>query len=46
MNSRTSGHPPAILVRFAKKSSNYLAVIQLACILLWFRRLDRLKNSI
>jgi len=24
----------AILVRFAKKSSNYLAVIQLACILL------------
>lgn len=36
----------AILVRFAKKSSNYLAIIQLACILLWFRRLDRLKTSI
>jgi putative transposase len=35
----------AILVRFAKKSSNYLAVIQLACILLWFRRLDRLKSG-
>jgi len=36
----------AILVRFAKKSSNYLAVIQLACILLWFRRLHRLKPQI
>jgi putative transposase len=35
----------AILVRFAKKSSNYLAVIQLACILLWFRRLHRLKPA-
>jgi putative transposase len=34
----------AILVRFAKKSANYLAVIQLACILLWFRRLHRLKH--
>lgn len=36
----------AILVRFAKKSANYLAVIQLACILLWFRRLCRLKPAI
>ena len=36
----------AILVRFAKKSSNYLAVIQLACILLWFRRLHKLKAAI
>lgn len=36
----------AILVRFAKKSSNYLAVIQLACILLWFRRLHRLQSTI
>lgn len=36
----------AILVRFAKKSTNYLAVIQLACILLWFRKLDRLKKVI
>jgi putative transposase len=36
----------AILVRFAKKSSNYLAIIQLACILLWFRRLCRLENEI
>lgn len=36
----------AILVRFAKKSSNYLAIIQLACILLWFRRLRRLESGI
>lgn len=36
----------AILVRFAKKSSNYFATIQLACILLWFRRLNRLKSAI
>jgi putative transposase len=36
----------AILVRYAKKSSNYLAIIQLACILLWFRRLHRLKSAI
>lgn len=36
----------AILVRFAKKSSNYLAVLQLACILLWFRRLHRLTTAI
>lgn len=36
----------AILVRFAKKSSNYLATVQLACILLWFRRLHRLKTAI
>ncbi len=28
----------AILVRYAKKSSNYLGLIQLACGLLWFRR--------
>jgi putative transposase len=31
-----------ILVRYAKKSSNYVASIQLACILIWFRRLYRL----
>jgi putative transposase len=36
----------AILVRYAKRSSNYLALIQLACILLWFRRLHRLKSAI
>jgi putative transposase len=32
----------SILVRYAKKAINYLAMIQLACILLWYRRLDRL----
>jgi putative transposase len=31
-----------ILVRHAKKSSNYLAIIQLACALLWYRKLHRL----
>jgi len=36
----------AILVRHAKESSNYLAAIQLACILLWFRRLHRLDSTI
>lgn len=32
----------AILVRYDKKSSNYLGLIQLASALLWFRRLHRL----
>ena len=32
----------AILVRHAKKSSNYLASIKVACILLWYRRAWRL----
>jgi transposase len=32
----------AILVRYCKKSSNYLGIIKLACILLWYRRLHRL----
>jgi len=32
----------AILVRYAKKSSNYLGVIQLACALLWYRRQHRM----
>jgi putative transposase len=36
----------AILVRYAKKSSNYLVLIQLACILIWFRRLHRLQSAI
>ena len=31
-----------ILVRYAKKSCNYLGVIQLACGLLWYRRQNRL----
>lgn len=30
----------AILVRFAKKAQNYLGLIQLACALLWYRRLS------
>jgi len=33
----------AILVRYAKKSSNYLGLIMLACILLWYRRAKRLQ---
>lgn len=33
----------AILVRYAKKSSNYLGIIQLACGLLWYRRRYRLS---
>jgi putative transposase len=31
-----------ILVRYAKKSCNYLGIIQLACALLWYRRQHRL----
>jgi putative transposase len=33
-----------ILVRYEKKAENYLAVVQLACALLWFRRLHRLAT--
>jgi putative transposase len=32
----------ALLIRYDKKSSNYLALLQLACALLWFRRWLRL----
>ena len=32
----------AILVRYEKKASNYLGLIKLACILLWYRRFHRL----
>ena len=32
----------AILVRYDKKTSNYVALIQLACALLWYRRQHRL----
>lgn len=32
----------AILVRYDKKASNYLGLVQLACALLWFRRQWRL----
>ena len=31
-----------ILVRYEKKAENYLGIIQLACALLWYRRLKRL----
>ena len=33
-----------ILVRYEKKAANYLGVVQLACALLWYRRLYRLKG--
>ena len=33
----------AILVRYAKKSCNYLGVVQLACGVLWHRRQCRLE---
>ena len=32
-----------ILVRYEKKAENYLAVLQLACALLWYRRVWTLK---
>jgi putative transposase len=35
----------AILVRYDKKPENYKGIIQLACALLWYRRLDRLNRS-
>jgi putative transposase len=31
-----------ILIRYEKKAENYLAMLQFACGLLWFRRYDRL----
>ena len=33
----------AILVRYDKKASNYIGLIQLACALLWYRRQWHLK---
>ena len=33
----------AILVRYDKKASNYLGMIKVACILLWYRRQHRLS---
>ena len=33
----------ALLIRYDKKSANFLTLIQLACILLWYRRLHRLS---
>ena len=32
----------SLLVRYEKKASNYLGLLQLACVLLWFRRYYRL----
>jgi putative transposase len=34
-----------ILVRYDKKDENYLGLIQFACALYWYRRLDRLGRS-
>jgi putative transposase len=34
----------AILIRWDKKAENYLGIIQLACALLWYRRLRRLTT--
>jgi putative transposase len=34
----------AILIRYDKKAENYEGLVQLACALLWFRRLERLKR--
>jgi putative transposase len=33
-----------ILIRYEKKAENYLAVVQLACALLWYRRCHRLTT--
>lgn len=33
----------AILVRYEKKASNYLGLVKVACILLWYRRQHRLS---
>jgi putative transposase len=33
----------AILVRYEKKGANYLGLIKVACILLWYRRRHRLS---
>ena len=35
----------AILIRYDKKPANYRGLIQLACALLWYRRLHRLKEA-
>jgi len=34
----------AILIRYTKKAVNYLGLIQIACLLLWYRRSWRLVN--
>lgn len=34
-----------LLIRYDKKDTNYLGLIQLACSLYWYRRLDRIGHS-
>ncbi|HZO30979.1 MAG TPA: IS5/IS1182 family transposase, partial [Chloroflexota bacterium] len=34
-----------VLIRYEKKAENYLGMLQLACGLLWFRRLHRLSAT-
>jgi hypothetical protein len=36
---------PRILVRYDKEDGSYLGLIQLACGLLWYRRLYRMGRS-
>jgi putative transposase len=36
----------ALLVRYDKKAGNFLGLIQLACALLWYRRLHRLAGDL
>ena len=36
----------ALLVRYDKKASNFLGLIQLACALLWYRRVTRLAGDL
>ena len=33
-----------IIIRYEKRAENYLAVVQLACALLWYRRLHKLTT--
>ena len=33
-----------IIIRYEKKAENYLAVVKLACALIWYRRLHRLTT--
>lgn len=35
----------AILVRYDKKPVNYLGLLQLACALIWYRRLRRIEGA-
>ena len=35
----------AILIRYDKKADNYRGLLQLACALLWYRRVHRLREA-